>query len=104
MKAKVYLCLAVLGTILPLSVFVPFIFTSGIGPGRFLQQLLLTPVSRFFGLDVLISAVTLWVFVIREGRRLKMGRLWIYFVCTLFVGVSLALPLFLFIRARREEY
>jgi hypothetical protein len=103
MKAKAYLCLAVLGTILPLSVFAPFIFAYGFDAGRFFQQLWQTPASRFFVLDVLISALTLLVFVSREGRRLNMERLWVYLVCTLLVGVSLALPLFLFFRERRAN-
>jgi hypothetical protein len=32
-----------------------------------------------------------------------MGNLWLYVVCNLAVGVSLALPLFLFFRERRLD-
>jgi hypothetical protein len=32
-----------------------------------------------------------------------MRHLWVYFVCTLTVGVSLALPLFLYLRAGRLQ-
>ena len=54
--------------------------------------------TAFFGMDVIVSSVTLWIFVYSEGTRLRMRRLWIYIVCNLLVGVSLALPLFLLVR------
>jgi hypothetical protein len=49
-----------------------------LGYDLFFRQLTQTPVSRFFAFDVLISAITLWVFVFLEGRRLKMKNLWVY--------------------------
>ena len=47
------------------------------------------------------SSVALWLFVYSEGSRLRMKNLWLYVACNLAVGVSLALPLFLFFRERR---
>ena len=93
-----FLFLAVLGTVVPLIAFAPFAVRNGLNPELFLQALSQTPVSRFFALDVLISALTLFLFVYLEGRRLRMTNLWVYVVCTLLVGVSLGLPLFLFFR------
>ena len=99
-----FLILALLGAVLPLAVFAPFVYSHGLAPGLFLKQLFATPLSRFFALDVLISAITFWVFMFREGRRLEMKNLWIYVLCTLLVGVSLGLPLFLFFRERKVNY
>lgn len=96
-----FLSAAVLGAALPLSAFAPFLISNGLNPTLFFEQLWQTPVSRFFVLDVVISAATLWLFVFREGRRLRMNNLWAYVVCTLLVGVSLGLPLFLFFRELR---
>ncbi len=93
-----FLSLAVFGAVLPLIVFAPFVMVNGLSPKLFLEALWQTPVSRFFALDVLISALALFLFVHLEGRRLKMANLWVYVVCTLLVGVSLGLPLFLFFR------
>jgi hypothetical protein len=56
------------------------------------------PVAAFFVMDVVVSALVLWAFIFAEGRRLGMRNLWVYVVCTLTVGVSLALPLFLYFR------
>jgi uncharacterized protein DUF2834 len=96
-----FLILALLGSVVPLAVFVPFVYAHGLAPGLFMKQLFATPVSRFFGFDVLISAIAFWVFMFREGRRLEMKNLWIYLVGTLLVGVSFGLPLFLFFRERK---
>jgi hypothetical protein len=96
-----FLILALFGAVVPLAVFAPFVHAHGLAPGLFMRQLFATPVSRFFGFDVLISTIVFWVFMLREGRRLEMKKVWIYFVCTLLVGVSLGLPLFLYFRERK---
>jgi hypothetical protein len=62
--------------------------------------------ARFFrfrnsSLDVIVSSLVLWLFVFSEGRRRGMRNLWLYVACNLAVGVSLALPLFLFFRERQ---
>lgn len=104
MKPKhVYLGLCVPGAILPLAAFLPFLRTHGLNLGEFLDQLFGTPVSSFFGWDVIVSSVVLWAFVLLEGRRLAMDRLWAPVAANLLVGVSLGLPLFLYLRELRRE-
>ena len=98
-----YLALCILGTILPWAAFLPFLRTHGPDPDAFLQQLFGTPVSGFFGLDVIVSSVALWTFILLEGRRLGMTRLWAPLAANLVVGVSLGLPLFLYMRELRRE-
>ena len=98
-----YLALAVLGTALPLWQFAPFLSAHGPDLPLFFRQLFQSPVSAFFGADVIVSSLVLWLFVFSEGPRRGMKHLWLYVVCNLAVGVSLALPLFLFFRERRLE-
>ncbi|HKS30289.1 MAG TPA: DUF2834 domain-containing protein [Pyrinomonadaceae bacterium] len=95
-----YLVLALLGAALPLSQLAPFLMTYGFDIPLLFRQLFQTHASAFFGLDVIVSSVVLWLFVFSEGRRLGMKNLWLYILCNLLVGVSLALPLFLFFRER----
>ena len=95
-----YLLLAILGAVLPVSQLVPFLTTHGLDLRLFFTFLFSNSVSGFFGMDVIVSSVVLWVFLFSEGRRLGMQRLWVYVVCNLAVGVSLALPLFLLFRER----
>lgn len=96
-----YLVAAVVGAALPLSQLTPFLAANGLDMPLFFRQLFQNHVSAFFGLDVIVSSVVLWLFVFSEGRRLRMRNLWLYILCNLAVGVSLALPLFLFFRERR---
>lgn len=99
----VYLSLCVLGTVLPYAAFVPFLRQHGLDLDEFAAQLFATPVSSFFGLDVIVSAVVLWTFVGIDGRRESHEALWAPIVASLVVGVSLGLPLFLYLREARRE-
>jgi hypothetical protein len=101
---KVYLIFCIAGTILPYSQLIPFLREHGFDLSLlFFQQLFANRVSSFFGLDVIVSSLTLWLFVYVEGARLRMRNLWIYVVCNLLVGVSLGLPLFLLMRQAKLE-
>lgn len=100
---RLYLIAAILGTILPLSQFIPFLTKHGFDIPLFFRQLFQNNVSGFFGMDVIVSSIVLWIFVFSEGRRRKMNNLWFYVFCNLAVGVSLALPLFLYFRERKLE-
>lgn len=97
----IYLILCVLGTVLPCSQLFPFLAEHGLNLPLLIEQLFANRISGFFGLDVIVSSVVLWVFVLTEGRRQEMKHLWVYFVCNLMVGVSLGLPLFLYMRERK---
>ncbi len=104
MKPKsLYLALCVAGTVLPYSQFVPFLREHGLDPRLFIEQLFANRIAGFFGLDVIVSSVVLWVLVIVEGRRAGLRNLWAPLAANLAVGVSLGLPLFLYMREKRLE-
>ena len=100
---NIYLALAFLGTVLPYSQFIPFVREHGLDARLFIEQLFATRIGGFFGMDVIVSSVVLWVFVRAEGRRLGMRHLWAPIAAILTVGVSLGLPLFLYLRERRGQ-
>jgi hypothetical protein len=102
MKPKtLYLALCVLGTVLPYTQFVPFLRHHGLDVDLFFKQLFSTWVGGFFGMDVIVSSVVLWVFVFVDGRRSQIRHLWAPILANLAVGVSLGLPLFLYMREVR---
>jgi Protein of unknown function DUF2834 len=101
MLQYLYLLLCVLGVALPYSQFIPFLHEHGLNGRLLVEQLFANRISGFFGLDVIVSSVVLWAFVFTEGRRRQMKRLWAYVLCNLLVGVSFALPLFLYARERQ---
>ncbi len=98
----VYLLLCVLGTVVPLAEFLPFLMANGLDPRLILDQLFANQISSFFAWDVIVATVVVWVFVVQEGRRLGLRHLWAPLACSLTVGVSLALPLFLLMREQRS--
>ena len=95
-----YLVLCVLGVILPYSQLLPFLREHGFDMRVLVEQMFANRISAFFGLDVVVSSLVLWAFVFIEGRRRKMRHLWVPVVGNLLVGVSLGLPLFLYMRER----
>lgn len=101
--STLYLGLCVAGAVLPLAQLLPFVRAHGLDLPLMLQRLFADPVSAFFGMDVIVSSVVLWVLVLVEGRRARVGRAWAPIAATLLVGVSLGLPLFLYLRERRLE-
>jgi Terpene cyclase DEP1 len=99
-RKNIYLFLCVLGAVIPYSQFIPWVAKNGLHVGLLVRQLFANRVSAFFGLDVLISSVVLVVFMRAEGRLLRMKLRWLPIVALCVVGVSLALPLFLYLRER----
>ena len=99
MKARhFYLICCVLGLLLPYVQFMPWVLEHGLNVTLFCRELFANRISAFFGMDVIISAIVLIWFIRSEGERLRVRLLWLPTVGTLFVGVSFALPLFLFLR------
>jgi len=94
-----YLMFALIGLVLPYSQFVPWIMEHhALNIPLFLHDLFANRISAFFALDVIVSAVVLIWFIQTEGRRLRMRALWLPTLAVLLVGVSLGLPLFLYLR------
>src|SRR5215213_8909207 len=91
-----YLALCVLGLLVPNSLFLPWVLDHGLNPRLFVQDLFANGVSAFFGLDVILSAIVLCGFVLIESARIGLARRWVSIVAVCLVGVSLALPLFLY--------
>jgi hypothetical protein len=98
-----YLALCVAGVALPYSQLIPFLREHGLDLRLFFEQLFSNRIGGFFGWDVIVSSVVLWVFVFVEGRRAGVTHLWAPLAANLAVGVSLGLPLFLYLRERRLE-
>lgn len=102
MKPKsLYLVLCVAGTVVPYSQFVPFLREHGLDFRLIFEQLFSNRIGGFFGLDVIVSSMVLWALVVIEGRRAGVRHLWAPIVANLAVGVSLGLPMFLYMREER---
>jgi hypothetical protein len=104
MKLKtIYLSLCVFGLVLPYWQFVPWVTANGLHLPLFFQQLFANRIGGFFGMDVLVSSVVLVVFMRAESSKLGVRGRWWPVLAVLTVGVSLALPLFLYLRELKLE-
>src|SRR5689334_19708717 len=98
-----YLALCILGVIVPNAPFFRWMGEHGLDPRLFVRDLFANGVSSFFGLDVVLTALVVCGFVLVEGRRLGLRRLWMPIAAVCIVGVSLGLPLFLYQRQLRLD-
>jgi Terpene cyclase DEP1 len=104
MKPKtIYLILCIIGFVVPYAAFVPWVAQHGLDMRLFVQQMFANRISAFFSLDVIVSAIVLLRFAAAESARLRIPRRWLVLLATLLVGVSLGLPLFLYLREKHLE-
>ena len=102
-RKHIYLFLTVIGFILPYYFFISFLAAHGLDARLFIRQLFGTPISTFFAVDLLLSSVVFVCYLGQETARYSIKRQWIYLLALFTVGLSFALPLFLYVResARR---
>ncbi|GAK09161.1 DUF2834 domain-containing protein [Geomicrobium sp. JCM 19038] len=93
-----YGVLAVLGTILPYSQLLPWLYSYGFSMSQFFAEMSQSRMGAFAWWDVIISIIVVIGFIIYEGKRKGMKHLWVPIIASFTVGVSLALPLFLLLR------
>ena len=103
--APVYLGLAVLGFLVPgVPMIMESVQTGNIlfwtDPARTTAELFATRTSTAFGLDAMMAAVALCVWIVYESRRSGNKGAWRFVVLILLFGVAGPLPLYLWLRER----
>jgi hypothetical protein len=98
-----YVVLFVLGCVLPLSQLVPWVAAHGVDPRLFVSELFANRISSFFGLDVIVSAVVLLLWLWEERRRRGLPYSWVSALATVTIGVSAGLPLCLYLLRRYQR-
>ena len=97
-RKHIYLLFAIIGLVVPYYFLISFLTTNGIDIKLFFKQLFGTPISTFFAVDLLLSCVVFVRYLNQEAQRYTMQKTWICIVALLGVGLSCALPLFLYLR------
>jgi len=100
---QLYLTFAVVGLIVPYYFFGRFLLANGFDVRGFVRQVIATPVSTFFASDLLIASLVFLRFLRREAARYAIDDWWLYVLALVAVGLSFALPLFLYTRESRRE-
>ena len=98
MRKQIYLCLAVIGLIVPYYFLISFVMANGLDGRLFVKQLFGTPGSAFFAVDLLLSCIVFVLYFRQETRRRSIKHAWVCLVALFIIGLSCALPLFLFLR------
>lgn len=98
-----FLILIALGIILPYSQILPIYNDYGFSFQEFIFQPFNNSITTFYSLDLMVTAITAVIFIIYEGKRKEMKYLWLPIISMFVVGISLALPLFLFMRELKLE-
>ena len=101
--AAFYLGMAAVGTVLPYVFFIDYFQTHGAALGGFVASLFANGAAGGFSADLLVSSCVFWAFVWQDHQRAGVRRPWLYVLLNLSIGLSCALPLYLFSRGRPAE-
>ncbi len=101
-REKVYLVLAIVGTLAPVIFGAPYLLEHGFNPTHLISAIFSSPVSSMVGINVMIGCFTLVVLMHTEGRELGM-KTWPPIVGITFFGISSGLPLYLYLRERANK-
>ena len=96
---RLYMALATLGAIAPYLFFIQHFSTAGFGLGSFISALFVNGAAGGFSTDLLISSLVLWIYIFSEG---KVKRPWAFVLVNLLIGLSCALPLYLYFLEERK--
>lgn len=97
-----YLVLAILGAIAPYAVYFGYLEWVP-GSSSALSLAWGNPIAAATLTDFTIACIAFWPFVFTESRRLGMRHWWIFIITNIFIGLSFALPAFLYMRERALE-
>src|SRR5215475_1418127 len=95
MKVFLMVC-CVAGTLVPWWFALPFFLIHGPNFGLFVEEIFQTRISSFFAVDLIIASLIFLVWSERDARERRISGWWVVLLANLVVGLSLALPLYLF--------
>ena len=99
---SLYLALAILGAVIPYAFFFQYFVTEGVNLGRFAAAWFANPAAGGATADLLIASVVFWVFLFHQWLRDKGPAPYLYVALNLCIGLSCALPAYLYARERRS--
>ena len=102
-RKSIFLLFALIGLLVPYWFLFKFLGVNGFNLPLLLQQLFANNTSTFFAVDLILSIVLFWFYSYDEAKKYQMKNWWIYLLASLSVGLSFALPLFLYFRERKLE-
>ena len=102
MKA-LYLTLAIVGAVLPYVFFVQHFESQGLDLTGFISALFANPAASGFTVDLVVSSFVFWLFMFQQKSRGKGPQPTLFVALNLLVGLSCALPAYLYARERKSS-
>jgi len=98
---NIYLVLAILGAIVPYVFFFDFIKIEGLNIPLFLESLFVNGAAGGFSADLLFTSFVFWLFMFVEKNKLNMPSPYLFIFLNLTIGLSCALPAYLYARENK---
>lgn len=100
-KSLIYIVLCVVGAVVPMVFFVPWFAENGVMLVPFVKALFVNGPAGGFTADLLISSLVFWIWMWDDSRKHGVGFIGLPIVANLCVGLSLGLPLYLWMREKK---
>jgi hypothetical protein len=100
---KVYLIAAIIGTVIPCIFFFNFIQQNGINFPLFINELFANNAAGGFAADLLISSFVFWIFMFQQQKRAHGPKPWLFIALNLGIGLSCALPAYMYVREHNDS-
>lgn len=97
---KVYLVAAIIGAVIPCVFFFSFIQANGVDLRAFISALFVNGAAGGFSADLLISSFVFWAFMFQQHGRANGPKPAMFIVLNLCIGLSCALPAYLYAREK----
>ena len=98
----VYLVAAIVGTVIPYFFFVQHMGDAGLVLADFMAQGFANPVASGFTADLFIASFVFWIYMFTAGEDAP--KPWAFIVMNLLIGLSCALPAYLYWRERATSF
>ena len=96
---QLYLGLAIVGAVVPYVFFGNFVLAEGLSLVLFVEALFVNGAAGGFTADLLISSAVFWSYMLSR----KEPKLWLFVLLNLTIGLSCALPAYLYAVTARLE-
>lgn len=100
---KVYLALTFAGAIVPYIYFVQHFADVGFGVADFISAAFRTSAAGGFAADLLISSLVFWIAIFSRYGKGKGPKPLLFIILTLTIGLSCALPAYLFANESNKQ-
>ena len=100
---RFYILMMIVGTLVPWLFFGQFFSENGINIFLFIKSLFVNGAAGGFTADIIISIFVFWIWSFVDARKNNVQNWWLILPTSCFVGLSLSLPLYLFLKLKTQE-